>query len=288
MSAKQRLSKLNSREDQSLSNKFHSKIRGDPTRADQVNQWVDQLSKKGYDLDEINWKIMAASPKLVVPKQEKTLFVLRPFKKYEPFKTVSMRENFCAGAGHLIADQTSYLGLTQKDKQRQTLMSVPMQSQKNHKSLQNRMALQEPNKIFYQETFEKLKLKFFPEKPLNNEEAKSITRKLSGQELSKIIVGETVIDFGKVFVNSHAYSFFKIKNNLRSTISVKLILSGPRRNRRRQGRGAARHVPAGANHPGGQAGAAADLRVVAGRQDREHEGLVRDQQLAHFQPEEWG
>lgn len=224
MSAKLRMSKMGSNDEKTMSGKLQMKMKGDRTGPNQMNQLVDYLSKKGYDLDEINWKIMATSPKLIVPKQEKTLFVLRPFKKYEPFKTVNMRENFCNSA-KLTKDQTNYFGTAQTEKQRNTLMSMPMQSQKNTKLMHNRLPIQEPNKIFYQETFEKLKLKYFPDKPLNNDEAKSITRKLSGHELSKIIVGDTIVDFGKVFVNSHAYSFFKIKNNLRSTISVKLILS---------------------------------------------------------------
>ena len=105
------------------------------------------------------------------------------------------------------------------------MKTMPMASQKKTHGLANRALMVESSKIFYQETFDKLKLKMFPDKPLNNEEAKSISRKLSGQELSKIIVGDTMIDFGKIFVNSKAYSFFNIKNNLRSAICVKLVLS---------------------------------------------------------------
>jgi hypothetical protein len=110
-------------------------------------------------------------------------------------------------------------------KSRNTLMSMPMQTQKHSKALHNRILMPESNKIFYQETYEKIKIKNFPERPLNNDEAKSISRKLNGHELSKIIVGETIIDFGKIFVNSKAYSFFNIKNNLRSSICIKLLLS---------------------------------------------------------------
>jgi hypothetical protein len=59
------------------------------------------LSSKGYNLDEINWKMMVPSPKILVPKQEKTLFVLKPFKKYEPFKTLTIKENFCKEENNL-------------------------------------------------------------------------------------------------------------------------------------------------------------------------------------------
>ena len=103
--------------------------------------------------------------------------------------------------------------------------SVPVSYHKQSKSMRNRIITGEQNKIFYQETFENLRVKNFSEKPLNNEEAKSISKKLSGQELSKIIVGDTIVDFGKIFMNSSAYSFFNIKNNLRMTISVRLIVS---------------------------------------------------------------
>lgn len=56
---------------------------------------MNTLNKKGYNLDEINWKTMAPSPKLLVPKQEKTLFVLKPLKNYEPFTNQISKENFC-------------------------------------------------------------------------------------------------------------------------------------------------------------------------------------------------
>jgi hypothetical protein len=72
-----------------------SLIRGSHRSSNKTNDLVNHLSKKGYDLDEINWKIMAPSPKLTVPRQEKTLFVLKPFKKYEPFKTGGVQDNLC-------------------------------------------------------------------------------------------------------------------------------------------------------------------------------------------------
>ena len=56
---------------------------------------VNILNQKGFNLDEINWKIMMPSPKLLVPKQEKTLFVLKSLKKYEPFKNAGIKEHFC-------------------------------------------------------------------------------------------------------------------------------------------------------------------------------------------------
>ena len=125
----------------------------------------------------------------------------------------------------LIKDHTNYYGNTGLGKHRNTLMSMPLQPQKQSKSFHNKILMPDSNKIFYEETYNKLKIKNFPERPLNNDEAKSISKKLNGHELSKIIVGDTIIDFGKVFVNSRAYSFFNIKNNLRSSISVKLLLS---------------------------------------------------------------
>jgi 2C-methyl-D-erythritol 2,4-cyclodiphosphate synthase len=70
-------------------------MRGTHHNSNKTNELVNLLSKKGYDIDEINWKIMAQSPKLTVPKQEKTLFVLKPFKKYEPFKTTGMQDTLC-------------------------------------------------------------------------------------------------------------------------------------------------------------------------------------------------
>lgn len=106
-----------------------------------------------------------------------------------------------------------------------TLQAVSLNPMKKSSFMPNRPMLPENTKIFYEETFEKLKLKFLPDKPLNVEEEKSISRKLTGHELSKIIVGDTIIDFGKIFVKSKAYSFFNIKNNLRSSIAVKLIIS---------------------------------------------------------------
>ena len=56
---------------------------------DKTTDFVNFLGGKGFDLEEINWKIMAPSPKLLVPKHETSLFVLKPFKKFEPFHSKS-------------------------------------------------------------------------------------------------------------------------------------------------------------------------------------------------------
>ena len=84
------------------------------------------------------------------------------------------------------------------------------------------------NKIFYQKELSKLKIRYFAEKGSNVEETKKIRRKLSGNDLSKIIVGETIIDFGKIFINSKAYTIFPIRNNLRAPIQAKLLIGKPR------------------------------------------------------------
>lgn len=79
-------------------------------------------------------------------------------------------------------------------------------------------------KILYEKEINNLKIRYFPEKASNVEETKKIRRKLSGHDLSKIIVGETIIDFGKIFINSKAYTIFPIRNNLRTPIQAKLLI----------------------------------------------------------------
>jgi hypothetical protein len=166
-----------------------------------------------------------------------------------------------------------------RNRDSQQKRAVPLNAQKKSTMFQNRPLMFETNKIFYQETFEKLRMKLLPEKPLSVEEEKNISRKLTGQELSKIIVGDTVIDFGKIFVNSKAYSFFNIKNNLRSSIAVKLNIGRLpfKTNFRRKRFGNQRHLSEKTNHLRRQIGQVFSLRVFGRRQDHKHQDFLCDQ-----------
>ena len=54
------------------------------SKNDRTSQYVNFLNTQGLSLEEINWRLMAPSPKIEIPIQQETLFVLKPFKKYEP------------------------------------------------------------------------------------------------------------------------------------------------------------------------------------------------------------
>lgn len=64
----------------------------------------------------------------------------------------------------------------------------------------------------------------YPEKPDNHAESRDITSELTGEELQKIQVGPTVIDFGSIYQKSTEIRFFQIKNDLRKPIMAKLSI----------------------------------------------------------------
>lgn len=53
------------------------------SKNDRTSNYVNYLNTQGLTLDEINWKLMAPSPKIEIPIQQNKLFVLKPFKNYE-------------------------------------------------------------------------------------------------------------------------------------------------------------------------------------------------------------
>lgn len=64
----------------------------------------------------------------------------------------------------------------------------------------------------------------FPEQPETHAETRDVTAELTGEELQKIPVGPTVIDFGSIYQKSTEKRYFQIKNDLRKPIKVKLSI----------------------------------------------------------------
>ena len=59
--------------------------------------------------------------------------------------------------------------------------------------------------------------------PAYSSVARDINRELYGEELMNIHVGPKMIDFGKVFINSHSKKYFYIKNNLKGAVNSKFV-----------------------------------------------------------------
>ncbi|EGR27619.1 hypothetical protein IMG5_193180 [Ichthyophthirius multifiliis] len=64
--------------------------------------------------------------------------------------------------------------------------------------------------------------KKFTGEPKNHSEIREISKQLNGEELQKIFAGPVEIDFKNVYVNSEVVKTFKVRNDLRTSISVKL------------------------------------------------------------------
>ena len=67
-----------------------------------------------------------------------------------------------------------------------------------------------------------INFKEFPEKPASHSEVRDCQTELTGEMLQKIQVGPTLIDFEKIFIKSKVHKFFQIKNELRSSIMVRI------------------------------------------------------------------
>jgi hypothetical protein len=64
--------------------------------------------------------------------------------------------------------------------------------------------------------------KEFPEKPSSHAEVRDCNNELTGEMLQKIQVGPTTIDFGSIFIKSKMHKYFQVKNDLRSSIMVRI------------------------------------------------------------------
>ena len=64
--------------------------------------------------------------------------------------------------------------------------------------------------------------KKFSSEPKNHSEIRDVTTSLSGLQLQKIFAGPIHIDFGNVYVNSEMVKTFRVRNDLRTAISVQL------------------------------------------------------------------
>ncbi|EGR27115.1 hypothetical protein IMG5_201370 [Ichthyophthirius multifiliis] len=79
----------------------------------------------------------------------------------------------------------------------------------------------EDQTIFNPDPNQSLK-KRWPSKPQNHKEIREISKYLDGSELQKIYAGPVYIQFDAVYVNSTIQKTFFIKNDLRTSISVRL------------------------------------------------------------------
>lgn len=66
----------------------------------------------------------------------------------------------------------------------------------------------------------------FTDKPASHSEARDVTMELTGEELQKIQVGPNVVEFGSVFVKSNSVKYFQVKNDLRKSVSVRVVTEG--------------------------------------------------------------
>lgn len=66
--------------------------------------------------------------------------------------------------------------------------------------------------------------KKFPSEPNNHAEIRDISQTLSGDQLQKVFAGPVYIDFGSVHVKSKMTKTFFVRNDLRTAISVRIIV----------------------------------------------------------------
>jgi hypothetical protein len=109
------------------------------------------------------------SPKMNIPLEPDTLFVMKPISSYEPYAMYDFSAHFAPDAIN-------------------------------------------PN--------------VFPEKPESHAEARDVSSELTGEELQKIQVGPTKLDFGSIFLKSTETRYFQIKNDLRKPIMARLNIEG--------------------------------------------------------------
>jgi len=64
--------------------------------------------------------------------------------------------------------------------------------------------------------------KMFPSEPNSQAEYRDIMKELNAEELQKVFVGPTTIDFGIVYVKSRVSKFFAVKNQLKTAIVVQI------------------------------------------------------------------
>jgi len=64
--------------------------------------------------------------------------------------------------------------------------------------------------------------KMFPSEAGSQAEKRDIMKELNAEELQKVFVGPTTIDFGIVYVKSKVHKFFAVKNNLKTSIIVQI------------------------------------------------------------------
>lgn len=64
--------------------------------------------------------------------------------------------------------------------------------------------------------------KKFPSDPKNHSEIRDSSIQLTGQQLQKIFAGPIHIDFGNIYVNSEVCKTFRVRNDLRTSIAVRL------------------------------------------------------------------
>lgn len=109
------------------------------------------------------------SPRLNLPSEVDTLFVMKPIGTYEPYPMYNFSANFA------------------------------------------------PDFVNPEQ---------FTDKPSSQAEARDISTELTGEELQKIQVGPTEINFGEIFLKSVDFRYFQIKNDLRKPILARLVTEG--------------------------------------------------------------
>lgn len=140
-------------------------------RNDRIKTYVGKggaTATDGFNTTVTGYQTME-SPKLNIPMESDTLFVMKPIGNYEPYAMYDFSAN-------LAPDSIN------------------------------------PN--------------VFPEKPESHAEARDVAGELSGEELQKIQVGPTKLDFGSIFLKSTETKYFQIKNDLRKPIMARLSIDG--------------------------------------------------------------
>lgn len=163
---------------------------------------VEKRKFKKMD-NEILDEIMK-SPQFSLPKPDITLFALKPLKNIpNKYKNKIKVKDF---------NISSYKGFFSR-----------LTHKKDIESSKN-FGFKLKNKIYYEGDLYKQNENKNNIQKINSG-VSPFNRKLSGKELSKILVGQSNINFGKIFINSDAICQFPIQNNLSTPISVRLDLS---------------------------------------------------------------
>lgn len=67
--------------------------------------------------------------------------------------------------------------------------------------------------------------KIFAAEPITQAEARDSTKELSPDELQKVFVGPTTMDYGVVYVKSKLTKYFSVKNQLKGSILVQIVVN---------------------------------------------------------------